>query len=85
MPELNPYESPKAAPSEGLANSKSPQSPREMADRARIVRNIRAICLLYIVFGTIFLITGISLLVGEKNAGTREIECAKRGQSLNSE
>lgn len=51
MSTFNPYQSP----------SEMADAPRRSPEQARIARNIRAICILYILFGSIAVLGGISM------------------------
>ncbi|HUT95053.1 MAG TPA: hypothetical protein VMY37_36700 [Thermoguttaceae bacterium] len=62
MTEVNPYQSPQAVDDE-YADVSVAEDPAIAAKRARTVRSIRAICLLYVLFGTIAVLAGIALLV----------------------
>ena len=62
MPEVNPYQSPQAVDDQYADVLVVPEDPATAAKRARIARSIRAICLLYALFGTIFALAGIALL-----------------------
>jgi len=62
MAEDNPYQSPRAVDGEYADVSAVAEDPAIAAKRARIARNIRAICLLYLLFGTIAVLAGIGLL-----------------------
>ena len=65
MAEDNPYQSPRAVNGEYADVSAVAEDPASAAKRARIARNIRAICLLYVVFGSIAVLAGIGLLVDD--------------------
>ncbi len=52
MTTINPYQSPAEVPS----------IPQHTPEQTRIIRNIRAICILYILFGSIAVLAGIGML-----------------------
>ena len=57
MSEINPYQSPNDATTVSVTASPEP---------SRVARNIRAICILYVVFGVIAILAGISMLSDPK-------------------
>jgi len=60
MASTNPYQSPQGAG--------TPESSPEVKKRAQIARSIRAICILYTVFGTLAFLGGLGLLFGSPEA-----------------
>jgi len=65
MSTINPYQSPSGMDG---ARQRSP-------GQARVARNIRAICILYIVFGSIAVLAGIGMLFDDTGDIPRVVAC----------
>lgn len=65
MSSENPYQSPAEVPVEA----------RPSPEQTRLARNIRAICILYAVFGSVAVLAGIGLFFDDTGAVPRVVPC----------
>ena len=72
MSEINPYQSPSAATA----------TPERSPQQKRIARNIRAICILYIVFGSLAVLGGVGMLFDDSGEIPKWVACLVSGLGL---